>query len=652
MVTYMNRFIKYLTLTAILIVTLVVFVSAENELPFTDVPEDAWYYETVAEAYEKGIMKGQTDSLFAPVKTMSRAEFVTLLYRITGVNENGFGETLATFDDGVTDAWYSEAMGWGVKRGLIKGMDDNTVRPNQTITRAEIAVMLDRYLQYMSYSLPAVAEESLFTDDASVADWCRDQIYACQVYGVFKGDEEGKFNPANNASRAEGATIVLRLMNSIENLLETKGIVVAESGETAAFTLFYTFGGEHDNNEDVSYLNSRTDVEFDITFNKKAYRGKPISDCNLQFVFNAYGYPEIEEMKASLANDSFAIKVIRDGEYTKVLVAYTSTFARTYAVEYLLTKYVENGVLSLPYDLDISETKNLNDFIRVNSSINRKSRDPFIYAENGVYYAYITDWKVYKSTSLDGPWSQVKNAISKPGDYDGCPYAPEVFKYNGKYYMFTAYRPEKQYNQYDNRGCIIMEASSPEGPFRMITGGWITPKEWDCIDGTLYVDPDGQPWMVFSREHTCYDGNGAFCAAKLSEDFTHFISEPIELFRGKDPKWEWDGVTDGCFMYTTAEGELLMLWSNSDQYGYCVAVSKSSNGRIDGEWIHDNTLPMLFSGNMTGFDGGHGMIFTDFDGQMYLVFHSPNDWKGDDARMTFIPITERNGMLVWDVLAD
>jgi len=106
-------------------------------------------------------------------------------------------------------------------------------------------------------------------------------------------------------------------------------------------------------------------------------------------------------------------------------------------------------------------------------------------------------------------------------------------------------------------------------------------------------------------------------------------------------------------MYTTAEGELLMLWSNSDEKGYCVGVARSSNGRLDGEWTHDE--PRLFSGWMTGsgeenkIDGGHGMIFTDTDGQMYLVVHAPNDWGGDSSRMTFVPVIERNGTLVWDL---
>ncbi|MBR5448188.1 MAG: S-layer homology domain-containing protein [Clostridia bacterium] len=637
---------------AIFILTVVLAVAASAvQLPFDDVPEDAWYYDTVAEAYETGIMTGPSATTFAPMGTMSRSQFVTLLYRITGVTDGGFGEALSKFGDGVTDEWYSEAMGWGVTRGLIKGMDDNTVRPAQTITRAELAVMIVRYLEYRSITLADTVEEAEFTDDEKIADWAREQIYTCQRLGIFKGDADGRFNPAGEASRAEGATIILRLLDAVECHTLSEGIVIARTGETSPYKVVYMFGASG-NDDDVTYTLERVKQELDMSFAKKPYMKKELTDTTLQFVFNVDGYPEIDEMKRGMGNDAYAVKVVRDGEYTKVLFAYTSVFARSYAVEYLLTKYVKDGVFALPADLDLKGTKSVEDFIHIDSSINRNTRDPFIYGENGVYYAYITGWRVYKNTSgrLDGKWTEVKNAVVKPGDYDANPYAPEVYKYGGKYYMFTAYKPEKKLNKYDNRGCIIMAADSPEGPFRMITGGWITPKEWDCIDGTLYVDPDGQPWMIFSREHTCYDGNGGFYAAKLSDDFTHFISEPMELFRGMDAKWAWDGVTDGCFMYTGADGELQMLWSNSEQLGYCVAVSQSSNGRLDGEWIH--SIPTLYTANSTGFDGGHGMIFTDFDGQMYLVYHSPNDWKGDSSRMSMLPIIERNGMLVWDLNLD
>ena len=278
-----------------------------------------------------------------------------------------------------------------------------------------------------------------------------------------------------------------------------------------------------------------------------------------------------------------------------------------------------------------------------------KLRDPCILVEDGIYYAYGTGWTCHKNTSgnLEGPWQSLGTvaSVSDPSTDGGSHWAPEVHKHNGAYYMFTTYFNSKT----SHRGCTIMKSDSPEGPFAEITGGHITPADWDSIDGTLYVDPDGQPWMVFVHEWTCMPNHvGSFAAAKLSEDFTHFISEPMELFLANEPSWAVAGVTDGCWMYTTKEGELLMIWSNFDENGYAVAVARSSNGHLDGEWIHEEKL--LYSKYMTGtYDGGHGMIFTDTDSQMYLSFHSPNTPAGDrQERPVFLAIREENGKLVWD----
>ena len=100
-------------------------------------------------------------------------------------------------------------------------------------------------------------------------------------------------------------------------------------------------------------------------------------------------------------------------------------------------------------------------------------------------------------------------------------------------------------------------------------------------------------------------------------------------------------------MYTTESGDLLMLWSNNDEFGYCIGVARSSNGRLDGEWIHEDRL---YSKYMTSdYDGGHAMIFTDTDGQMYLSFHSPNSAVGERRETAvFLAIREENNKLVWD----
>ena len=254
-------------------------------------------------------------------------------------------------------------------------------------------------------------------------------------------------------------------------------------------------------------------------------------------------------------------------------------------------------------------------------------RDPFIVVFEGVYYAYGTGWVYYKNTTGDlaSGWEGPVMCVEVPEDAETNFWAPEVHRYNGKFYMFSTYLSKKT----GHRGCFIAESDTPEGPFRMISGGHLTPKEWDCIDGTFYIDKEGKPWMVFVHEWTSMpDHVGTMAAARLSDDLTHFISEPIELFRADAPKWAKAGVTDGCFLYRTSDGRLLMTWSNFDAYGYCVAIAESDSGEIDGKWLQHDEL-LYSKGEDRLYDGGHGMLFRALDGKMYFSMHSPNGAVGD-----------------------
>ncbi|MBE6667759.1 MAG: hypothetical protein E7607_05580 [Ruminococcaceae bacterium] len=326
-----------------------------------------------------------------------------------------------------------------------------------------------------------------------------------------------------------------------------------------------------------------------------------------------------------------------------------------------IVKYTAEGDFVILYDgvnaaksakrqiLEIITTQNINAIIEdpvIVSSIGRL-RDPSILLVDGIYYAYGTRWHCFKNTGgrLDGKWEDLGVVVDIPADAKDNYWAPEVHEYKGEYYMFTTYLSEAS----GHRGCVIMKSSKPEGPFTMITDGHITPKDWDSIDGTLYIDEDGQPWMVFVHEWTSTDdGIGRMAAAKLSDDLTRFISEPIELFRADDPSWSKSQVTDGCWMYKCSTGELLMIWSTSDSHGYCVGIARSDNGRLDGNWTHDEQL--LYSKSMTEeYDGGHGMIFKSISGKMYLSIHSPNSSsQGREETPVFIAIREENGTLVWD----
>ena len=278
----------------------------------------------------------------------------------------------------------------------------------------------------------------------------------------------------------------------------------------------------------------------------------------------------------------------------------------------------------------------------------KQLRDPYIVVKDGIYYAHGTGWHCYRNTSgsLSGSWEDLGQVVPNPVDDAGQHWAPEVHFYQGAYYMITTYRS----SQNNHRGCVILKSERPEGPFVYHSDGHVTPADWDCIDGTLYIDQDGKPWMVFVHEWTCQpDHVGTFAAARLSDDLTRLISEPIELFRADEPVWAKAGVTDGCFMYTTQDGQLLMLWSNFEVGGYCVAIARSDNGRIDGNWSHDEAL--LFSREISGeYDGGHGMLFTDTNGQMYLSIHSPQTLEKANRLESpvFVPVKEQNGTLIWD----
>ena len=275
-------------------------------------------------------------------------------------------------------------------------------------------------------------------------------------------------------------------------------------------------------------------------------------------------------------------------------------------------------------------------------------RDPCVVLEDGVYYMYGTGWRCWKNASgkLDGTWEDLGVVAEKPAISRDNYWAPEVHKYSGAFYMFTTYLSAAN----GHRGCTVLKSDRPEGPFREISNGHLTPADWDCIDGTLYIDEAGQPWMIFVHEWTSMpDHVGTMAAAKLSSDLTHFISEPVELFRADDAPWAKNGVTDGCWMYRCQDGQLLMLWSNWDDAGYCVGIARSASGDVTGPWKHDSEL--LYSKNHTGvYDGGHGMLFTAPDGKMYLSLHSPNARIADRGEMpVFIPVKEENGTIVWDM---
>ena len=276
-------------------------------------------------------------------------------------------------------------------------------------------------------------------------------------------------------------------------------------------------------------------------------------------------------------------------------------------------------------------------------------RDPFVLVHEGAYYLYgtrgATCWgpadgfDVYVSRDMeewDGPFVCFHNDGSFWADRNY--WAPEVYFYQGAFYMFASFK-----NPDVRRGTAVLKAESPLGPFVPHSDGCVTPRDWECLDGTLYVDKAGKPWMVFCHEWV-QAGDGEVDAIPLTDDLSAPAGEPRLLFRASEAPWckvmhhssGVDGcVTDGPFFWRTEDGTLLCLWASFSAGGYTEGVAVSSNGEIDGTFTQVEPLFMD--------DGGHGMVFRALDGQLYLTLHSPNAHL--EERPFFHPITERDGRL-------
>ena len=271
-------------------------------------------------------------------------------------------------------------------------------------------------------------------------------------------------------------------------------------------------------------------------------------------------------------------------------------------------------------------------------------RDPFVLPENGTYYMYgtrgETAWTkaygldVYTSRDLEN-WNGPFECFTLPDGFWGEKeiWAPEVHKYNGKYYMFASFFSEAR-----SRATQILKSDSPMGPFLPFTGDAATPVGWTCLDGTFYVSKDNKPYIVFCHEWVQVH-DGEINALQLSEDLSGAQGEPFLLLKGSYPdfveKGKRDYVTDGPFFYRGNSGTLYMLWSTSLNGTYAQLYSKSDNGELDGNWYGHSIL--------SDKDGGHGMIFRDFNFADRFVLHKPN--RNPYERPVFFTLIEENGKL-------
>lgn len=211
----MKKIISMIIAVAMCLSFMICFVSAEsNRMSFKDVKAKNWFYSSVRAVWEEGIMKGMSESTFAPNEKMTRAELVTILYRLADVQGEGYADSI-TFKDVKKTAWYADYLGWAVKEGLVNGYWDNTFRPNDPVLRQELAKLFSAFIDYAGYEISGNALIDSFTDAAKHPEWAKAYIEDLRVLGLIGGDNAGKFNPMSTATRAEVATIITRLLSAV-----------------------------------------------------------------------------------------------------------------------------------------------------------------------------------------------------------------------------------------------------------------------------------------------------------------------------------------------------------------------------------------------------------------------------------------------------
>lgn len=270
-------------------------------------------------------------------------------------------------------------------------------------------------------------------------------------------------------------------------------------------------------------------------------------------------------------------------------------------------------------------------------------RDPFVFVHEGKYYLYgtrgatcwgdATGFDVFISEDMEN-WSEAISCFEDDGTFWAKRHywAPEVHQWQGAFYMLASFLGKDMC-----RGTAILRADSPLGPFLPHSDRTVTPRDWECLDGTLYVDRSGAPWMVFCHEWTQI-GNGEVCAMPLTDDLKAAAGEPRVLWRGADAPWVVKNVdngmagyvTDGPFLWRTQDGTLLCLWASFSEKGYTQGLTMSDNGEIDGNFVHLPPIDMA--------DAGHGMLFRDLQGQLWLTLHCPNVFPNE--RPHFIRMTD------------
>lgn|GEM_PF-1553757 len=181
-------------------------ITPPTPVTFSDVPVSGWVYNAVSNLSTLGYITGYPDGSFKPGNTITRAEFVSIIDRILKLP--AYNPATPDFSDVSTSDWFYASVENAVYAGIVKGYGSSAFKPDDPITREDLAVILVNALGKQGEAGTNMSIKAGFTDDASISSWARGYVAVAVKYGLLKGYPDGSFRPLGNATRAEACAMV------------------------------------------------------------------------------------------------------------------------------------------------------------------------------------------------------------------------------------------------------------------------------------------------------------------------------------------------------------------------------------------------------------------------------------------------------------
>ena len=244
---------------------------AEKADDFTDVSRSDWYYQFVDYVTSKGYFNGVADKTFAPADNMTRAMFVTVLFRFHGAKGDS---SQSAFVDVAPGEWYTAAINWAAANKIVDGVGNGKFAPNDPITRAQMCTMIERYLDLYrkawKVTLPETGSVSVMVDESAIPAYALAAVKQCQRHGLVNGFEDGTFRPNDLSTRAQVAAVIYRMSYLVQNAKpdNTPSVNPPVNPPVTAYTYALYFdanGGTLNGASPVSMTTTSTTYSFPVT---------------------------------------------------------------------------------------------------------------------------------------------------------------------------------------------------------------------------------------------------------------------------------------------------------------------------------------------------------------------------------------------------